>query len=47
MRLEHTGFLGARAVAVSFLLGSGWAKMLDGRLPALLAQDPTSAVASN
>ncbi len=36
LRLEHTGFLGARAVAVSFLLGSGWNKILSERLPALL-----------
>ena len=36
LRLEHTGFLGARAVAVSFLLGSGWTKILSERLPALL-----------
>jgi uncharacterized protein YndB with AHSA1/START domain len=34
--LEHTGFEGMRAVAVSFIMGAGWAKMMRGRLPALL-----------
>jgi uncharacterized protein YndB with AHSA1/START domain len=33
--LEHTGFEGMRAVLVSFMLGSGWAKMLRQKLPAV------------
>ena len=34
--IEHTGFEGMNAVAVSFIMGAGWANMMRGRLPALL-----------
>jgi uncharacterized protein YndB with AHSA1/START domain len=35
--LEHTGFRGARATMVSFILGRGWRKsILPQRLPAVL-----------
>jgi len=35
--LEHTGFRGVRGVLLSFLMGSGWGKMLRTRLPAVIA----------
>ncbi len=34
--LEHTGFDGWAEVAVSFMLGMGWKKMMRTRLPAIL-----------
>jgi uncharacterized protein YndB with AHSA1/START domain len=34
--LEHTGFSGFRAVVLSFMLRSGWAKMMRGKLAQLL-----------
>ena len=34
--LEHTGFSGLRSVLVSFLMKSGWAKMLRKTLPDVL-----------
>lgn len=33
--LEHTGFEGVPAVLVSFILGAGWANMLEKRLEAV------------
>ena len=39
LRLEHTGFQGARAMMVSFIMGSGWgSKILKERLPAAVAR---------
>jgi uncharacterized protein YndB with AHSA1/START domain len=35
--LEHTGFDGFRAVLVSFMLGSGWRKMMHGKLSRIVA----------
>jgi uncharacterized protein YndB with AHSA1/START domain len=35
--LEHSGFVGFRAIFVSFILGSGWAKMLRRLLPGVVA----------
>jgi uncharacterized protein YndB with AHSA1/START domain len=34
--LEHNGFEGFKAVAVSFMMRSGWVKMMRGRLPSHL-----------
>ncbi len=47
--LEHAGFEGVRAVLVSFILGSGWKKMLDQRFAPVLARvgDGSSASASS
>jgi uncharacterized protein YndB with AHSA1/START domain len=36
--LEHVGFEGAKLVLVSFVMGRGWRKILDARLPAALAR---------
>lgn len=39
LRLEHTGFRGARAMMVSYIMGSGWgSKILKERLPAAVAR---------
>lgn len=37
--LEHNGFSGLRSVMVSFMMRSGWAKMMARRLPAWLDAD--------
>jgi uncharacterized protein YndB with AHSA1/START domain len=37
LTLEHEGFKGLKLVLVSFVMGSGWKKILDHRLPATLA----------
>ena len=37
LRLEHTGFRGAKALMVSFILGSGWKKIVADRIPSVLA----------
>jgi uncharacterized protein YndB with AHSA1/START domain len=34
--LEHDGFDGFKAVLLSFMMKTGWAKMLDAKLPAVL-----------
>lgn len=45
--LEHEGFEGFGEVMVSFILGSGWKKMLATRLPAVIAgRDPKDAAGS-
>jgi len=36
LEFEHTGFNGAKAVLVSFILGSGWGKIFKERLPGVL-----------
>lgn len=36
LTLRHSGFSGLKAVMVSFIMQSGWGKMADRRLPALL-----------
>lgn len=38
LRLEHRGFEGMRGVLLSFMMGSGWKKMLRNVLPALIAR---------
>jgi uncharacterized protein YndB with AHSA1/START domain len=43
LTLEHRGFTGLRAVLVSFMMGSGWAKMLRTRLPAELDRSAVAA----
>ena len=40
LRLEHTGFEGAAGILISFVLGSGWHRILNQNLPALLSQLP-------
>jgi uncharacterized protein YndB with AHSA1/START domain len=37
LRLDHEGFEGLPATLVSFILGAGWARMLRGRFPQVLA----------
>jgi uncharacterized protein YndB with AHSA1/START domain len=37
--LEHTGFTGLFAVAISHMMGRGWKKMLDRRLDTIIAAD--------
>lgn len=37
--LEHNGFAGLRSAMVSFMMRSGWAKMMATRLPAWLDAD--------
>jgi uncharacterized protein YndB with AHSA1/START domain len=37
LRLEHKNFTGLSAVALSFILASGWKKMIGQRLPKVLA----------
>ena len=36
LRLEHSGFEGLAAIAISFILGSGWGRMLREGLPAFI-----------
>jgi uncharacterized protein YndB with AHSA1/START domain len=39
LKFEHTGFRGARAVMVSFIMGSGWtSKILPKQLPDAVAR---------
>lgn len=38
--LEHTGFRGLQLVLVSFVMGHGWKKLVDRRLPPVLATLP-------
>jgi len=38
MVLEHTGFRGAKSVAVSFILGSGWKGIVQQKIPAAVAR---------
>jgi uncharacterized protein YndB with AHSA1/START domain len=38
LSLEHTGFRGARGLAVAWILGHGWVRKIEQRLPALIAQ---------
>ena len=45
LTLEHTGFTGMKLVLVSFVMGSGWKKIIDRRLPLTLAS--MSAAASS
>ena len=37
LTLEHSGFKGVKLVLVSYVMGAGWKKILDRRLPAALA----------
>jgi uncharacterized protein YndB with AHSA1/START domain len=37
VRFTHTGFTGMSGIATSVILGSGWNKMMDKGLPAVLA----------
>ncbi|MEW6402539.1 MAG: SRPBCC domain-containing protein [Chloroflexota bacterium] len=34
--MEHTGFKGLKLVLVSYVMGAGWKKILDHRLPPVL-----------
>ena len=38
LRLEHTGFRGLRGLIDTWMLGSGWKKMLSKKFPAALAR---------
>lgn len=38
LRLEHRGFEGLAAIAISYILGSGWGRLLRDALPAWLEQ---------
>ena len=41
LTLDHTGFTGLRAVAVSYILGNGWPGMLRKKLAGLLERSAT------
>lgn len=38
LTLEHTGYRGLKLILVSYVMGAGWKKILDRRLPAALAR---------
>jgi uncharacterized protein YndB with AHSA1/START domain len=38
LRLEHSGFTGAKGVLLSYMLGNGWTGMLSRKLPRLLVR---------
>lgn len=37
LRLEHTGFAGAGGTLVSIIMGNGWKKMVERKIPAVIA----------
>lgn len=39
--LVHDGFEGLKEIAISFIMGSGWKKMLEGRILDVLARTST------
>lgn len=39
LRLEHSGWTGLRDVAISFIIGTGWQRMLDSLPEVLKAMD--------
>ncbi|HYX70932.1 MAG TPA: SRPBCC domain-containing protein [Terriglobales bacterium] len=43
--LEHRGFSGAGGMMVSFILGSGWRKMVEKKLPAVVARLTAQGIA--
>jgi uncharacterized protein YndB with AHSA1/START domain len=42
--LQHTGFEGSRAIALSYLLGSGWGRLLNKDLPRVLRADGQATI---
>ncbi len=45
--LSHTGFEGLRSIGVSFILQTGWGRMLDRRLPPVIAGTGAEPCESN
>jgi uncharacterized protein YndB with AHSA1/START domain len=41
--LSHTGFAGPKGVLLSYMLGNGWAGMLDRKLPRVISSDQSAA----
>lgn len=46
LRLEHTGFVGVGGFLLSFMMGSGWKKMLRTKVPNILGRYERGATGS-